>query len=708
MSRFYPILSGIYKHEKSKADSDFTETKEQEEGRMIYYRLDGFHHSENWLGAGDEEKLLRSRVRKVAGRTQVYNARLAEETYFFVSMLTTDAVKIGVIQKNVIPMEKLQKRLDSYLRDIGLKLKETVLQETTFEDIRNMLQAAWRKDTNLEDDDDVLERFNLHSLVRDFQRKSDFKEDLLPETKTKDLYDNVYRIPMRETIVPELDRICSGPDRIRPFGHPVHYFIETDDCTVRKTVVNTVLGALFNCHRLRIRRFCTLNISGTSGFSKSVLECIYSNSGGGAVILDCTDLGTDDDEDDCASTDRYTIERLSGPVRNYANSVLTIICLPKGAQKLREMFSEYLGSMTFVELKEECMADEEARNFLTLLAKDSKIRPDRNLYAELEPQKGYLVTDLRDLFNDWFNRKLKITVYPQYREMASMRKKSQETKARGSAWEELNELVGLEEAKKTIRRALNYYKAQNLFAGKGMKTDHPAIHMVFTGNPGTAKTTVARLFARIMRDNKLLETGRFVECGRGDLVGKYVGWTAPTIQRKFMEAGGGVLFIDEAYSLVDDRNGSFGDEAINTIVQEMENHRDDTIVIFAGYPDKMEEFIRKNPGLRSRIAFHVHFEDYSAQELTEIAIRMAGKNGISFTEDAIEKIRLISGNALHETGFGNGRFVRNMLEKARMAQADRLLSLDESKITRKDVTTLLAEDIEIPPQTAETARRIGF
>ena len=175
-----------------------------------------------------------------------------------------------------------------------------------------------------------------------------------------------------------------------------------------------------------------------------------------------------------------------------------------------------------------------------------------------------------------------------------------------------------------------------------------------------------------------------------------------------MEAGGGVLFIDEAYSLVDDRNGSFGDEAINTIVQEMENHRDDTIVIFAGYPDKMEEFIRKNPGLRSRIAFHVHFEDYSAQELTEIAIRMAGKNGIFFTEDAIEKIRLISGNALHETGFVNGRFVRNMLEKARMAQADRLLSLDESKITRKDVTTLLAEDIEIPPQTAETARRIGF
>ncbi len=328
-------------------------------------------------------------------------------------------------------------------------------------------------------------------------------------------------------------------------------------------------------------------------------------------------------------------------------------------------------------------------------------------YEELEQGKSYSVTELKDIYNDWFNRKLKTNIYPQYRDMVSVRKKSMENKTRGSAWDELMGLIGLGEAKRIIRRALNYYKAQRLFAEKGMKADQPAMHMVFTGNPGTAKTTVARLFAQIMKDNGLLPKGRLVETGRGELVGKYVGWTAPNIKRKFQEARGGVLFIDEAYSLVDDRDGSFGDEAINTIVQEMENHREETIVIFAGYPDKMEEFIRKNPGLRSRIAFHVPFEDYSAEELLEIADLMAGENDITLTEEAREKIRSIAEEALRVPDFGNGRFMRNLLEKARMAQADRLLEEAPDRITRKDVSTIRAEDIE-EPLTSQPVRKIGF
>lgn len=144
------------------------------------------------------------------------------------------------------------------------------------------------------------------------------------------------------------------------------------------------------------------------------------------------------------------------------------------------------------------------------------------------------------------------------------------------------------------------------------------MHMVFIGNSGTAKTTAARLFARIMKDNGLLSKGQLIEVGRGDLVGKCVGWTAQTVQAKFKVAIGGVLFIDEAYSLVDKHSGSFGDEAINTIVQEMENHREDVVAIFAGYPNKMEGFLQKNPGLRSRIAFHVPFADYTSDEISTI------------------------------------------------------------------------------------------
>ena len=260
-----------------------------------------------------------------------------------------------------------------------------------------------------------------------------------------------------------------------------------------------------------------------------------------------------------------------------------------------------------------------------------------------------------------------------------------------------------------INRALNYYKAQKLFADKGMTVDHPAMHMVFTGNPGTAKTTVARLFARILKDNNLLSKGKLIEVGRGDLVGKYVGWTAPTIQKKFREAQGSVLFIDEAYSLVDDRDGSYGDEAINTIVQEMENHRDDMVVIFAGYPDKMEGFLQKNPGLRSRIAYHVPFADYGTEELCDIANLIAKKKGLKLTEEACGKLSGIFEAARTEPDFGNGRFVRNVLEQAKMAQATRLLAMDFESLSRNDIATICAEDIEAPKVSAKPVKRnIGF
>ena len=270
-------------------------------------------------------------------------------------------------------------------------------------------------------------------------------------------------------------------------------------------------------------------------------------------------------------------------------------------------------------------------------------------------------------------------------------------------------MVGLTEAKAVIQKALNYYKMQKLYEEKGMKQDNPAMHMIFTGNPGTAKTTAARLFARIMRDNGLLSKGQLVEVGRGDLVGKYVGWTAQTVQAKFREAKGGVLFIDEAYSLADGYKGSYGDEAINTIVQEMENHREDVVVIFAGYPDEMEDFLQKNPGLRSRIAFHVPFADYSTEELCRIAQLMGNHKGVCFDADAQEKLLAVFEEARKKNDFGNGRFVRNILEKAKMNQASRLLEGNFDAITADQIKTIKAEDITPPPEVKkEVKRTIGF
>jgi SpoVK/Ycf46/Vps4 family AAA+-type ATPase len=364
--------------------------------------------------------------------------------------------------------------------------------------------------------------------------------------------------------------------------------------------------------------------------------------------------------------------------------------------------------MTIVEIQEEFVSDERAVSFLKMLAKENHIRTDKNLFSKIKEGKGYLAPDLHMIFDEWYNQKLKTLVYPQYKDISVAKREVIKAAPKGNAYDELQEMIGLSEAKSVIQKALNYYKMQKLYEEKGFKRDSPAMHMVFTGNPGTAKTTAARLFARIMKDNGLLSKGQLIEVGRGDLVGKYVGWTAQTVQAKFKAAIGGVLFIDEAYSLVDEHNGSFGDEAINTIVQEMENHREDVVVIFAGYPDKMECFLQKNPGLRSRIAFHVPFADYSAEELCEIAALIGKGKGVTLDNGAMEKLKNIFESASKESDFGNGRYARNILEQAKMNQASRLLESDFDDITKDEISTIKAEDIVISEPQTQQKRKIGF
>lgn len=279
----------------------------------------------------------------------------------------------------------------------------------------------------------------------------------------------------------------------------------------------------------------------------------------------------------------------------------------------------------------------------------------------------------------------------------------------GTAREELNEMIGLSSAKKIIHKAIAKHKINRICLEKGLKIGKSSLHMVFTGNPGTAKTTVARLFAEIMKDEKILSTGVFIEVGRADLVGEHVGATAPLVKQKFKEAQGGVLFIDEAYSLCDSYENGFGDEAINTIVQEMENHRDDVIVIFAGYPKPMQQFLDRNPGMRSRIAFEVKFEDYSTEELCEIARLMISKKKMMITDSGMKKLKKNIEIARGRKDYGNGRFVRKMLEEAEMNLAERLAQLEENEITTELLTIIDENDIpDVPQEEKMQMRKIGF
>lgn len=651
----------------------------------------------------DERERTRNEKNALRSKSRDANAKHLKKQFFFVSCMRDREIILGAVCAE--PTD-LQGQICVFLKALGLSAEKICSsEEVTFNIMQKMLRDASRE-SYIDDDDEVWEQFGLGRLVRTYSRL-DYGENLILQSGRAELYRVAGRLPTAQGLLQELDRIYAGKAKCRAIGHPVHYMVQTDDAPTRKESCRLLLQALYANKRLMNKRYSFVDIGADDDFSKLTYEQLYKSNAGGAVLVRCSLENTAEDE--YADGGQENIETLCKIAIQYRNEVLTVFCFPTECAKIKKTFYENLGTLGIIELQEETAEGARALSLLRESAEKWGVRCDRELLGKLGDGTRYSAAQLRELFDDWYNQKLKTRIYPQYRGINTVNRKIAKAAPKGRAYDELTEMIGLTEAKKIIKQALDYFKAQNLFSGKGARFDRPAMHMVFTGNPGTAKTSVARLFAQIMRENGLLSVGKLIEVGRGDLVGKYVGWTAPTIQKKFKEAAGSVLFIDEAYSLVDDRSGSYGDEAINTIVQEMENHREDVVVILAGYPDKMEEFLQKNPGLRSRIAFHVPFEDYGTKELCEIAALIAKKKGLTLDAQAREKLADVFAIAREQSDFGNGRYARNVIEKARMMQTQRLLCKDFEKVSQKEITTLCAEDIELPARMQKAERRkIGF
>lgn len=691
---------------------------------MLYYQFkvnfvakDGFVTSKSgsWRGSDHEDReAIRDRNFKLNCATIDLNEKQDYNVRFFIAEIKDTCMTLfGVIgyKNNKKPIGLATQ----FVKDLGFEISSIEGSEIKLKEFVNLAKMSDRNGF-IDDDYEVLNLSHLGSY-RNWSQ-SHYSETISPAFKSeKEILKKSKELFCGDSLKDEIDRIISV--RSSKFvGHPVHYILTVDDDELKDNIVELLTGALHKANRLKSRRVVSVYPTEMRDglFDETIVNTVdvkllndmYENIPGGAIVIS---PGSIEYETETISSEAANVDDIAKLIRDHHRDCLAILVFKRSEEKSKNKLKSALSDLKFVEIKEDAFYQDKAIEVLKNKAKADKINDIKSLLEKVPADKEqvFYISDVNKIYNTWVDERLSTEVFTQYKEIKHPEKPVQ--KNIGNAYETLQNLIGLSSAKSIINEALDFNKVQKMYTDKGLNDLKPARHMVFTGNPGTAKTTVARLFAQIMKDNKVLPNGKLVEVGRKDLVGKYVGWTAKLVEEAFQNARGSVLFIDEAYSLCDERDGLFGDEAINTIVQMMENQRDDTIVIFAGYPDKMQKFLDKNPGLRSRIAFHVNFDDYNEDELVDILKLIAKDNKVNLADDVEAKIRDILSRAIKEKDFGNGRFVRNLFERARMRQASRIVSMDQNCVDENALTTLVADDFAMPDELAnkkDSNKAIGF
>ncbi len=653
-------------------------------------------------------------ARMISIQTEELNGEQDHNVHFFVVEALPEYLKlcasIGYKNKKDPKMLALQ-----FAKDLGFDADEAEVKEIQIHTLaQNARQADCNYFINDEDEPLTLTSIGSYNMCSD-NDYSEFiaEKDYKIETAKEDAEETTCGIALQE----EVDRIYTRQEQKTFIGNPVQYILYCDDWNVAQNIAKVIVRSIHSNGRLgggRValvkpqprKRIRAIFEDSEDRLNMGIVERLYAAQRGCTLIVK---PGKTTDDDNVAQEEDFHIEELASFVNEYNVETLSILVFRKTEKSIAERLKSCTPSVRYIEIEEQPFFREKAIELLEKKAAKDSILNTCSLVSKIsEEERAYCISDVNRIYNQWLNDRLPTEVYPQYKDIKTNRIHIE--KSKGSAYSKLQSLIGLKQAKEVIQQALDFQRTQKLFENAGVGRMKPARHMVFTGNPGTAKTTVARLFAQIMKDNKVLEKGDLIEVGRKDLVGKYVGWTAKLVEEAFNKAKGSVLFIDEAYSLYEERGGLFGDEAINTIVQMMENRRDDTIVVFAGYPNKMEEFLDKNPGLRSRIAFNVHFDDYSTSELVDIFHLIADEGKILLASGVEERLSQLFEEARKGKDFGNGRYARNVFEQARMKQASRLVNMKEEELTEQAIRTLTVEDFSTAPvaTTKQESRVLGF
>ena len=333
------------------------------------------------------------------------------------------------------------------------------------------------------------------------------------------------------TLLPELERIRRPAAAPFSGGYPVHYLVQAEHFPDQQEIVGLLLQALYQAGRLESRRYCICDLDDIKGFMDVTEIC--GNAAYGALVVMAGEV---ERGGAFAKSDLNSIKLLADCFDLFGDSLQMVVCLATGAAEAREALLEQLEGTVLVELREEPATPEQARAYLRKRAKKDGVPGDRTLYRGLDDGPSLRRTELDERHRRWHDCLLRSRVYPQYAHMTPARDLAAARKPKGDAYQRLQELVGLERVKAVTDQILDYAKAQRLFAAQGMVSAMPALHMVFTGSPGSAKTTVARLLAEILEENRVLPYGRLYEVGRADLVGKYVGWTAKLVHEAFQNA----------------------------------------------------------------------------------------------------------------------------------------------------------------------------
>ena len=626
------------------------------------------------------------------------------------------------------------------LKDTENQLNEILLQNQ--KDIEEMTSKF-----NYSDDD--LKRLKA-DIEKDFNISIETPETVVLGKASKEVFEQIYQ-ELCETIIGQ-DEACRA--FTTAFRRP--YVVGSDPQKIRNSIILygsngtgrhqmvTTMGSLLKKHGLSNEVY-TLDMSRYQSSAQEILflQDIYvALSGRNPIVLIenfeeaspvfnrmLAELVL---EGNCVLSKRYTLKNnqlveatntLSGDVidRLNGNDKILVFVSEKNPTKLMDIFGKSFIDRIDDKVQTRKLDEESLLKIIDQLIDSLILRCQSQLEISLEVDPGIreylhsiyepndgvdsLTPTIKKIYNEMVDLALKYddldkvriyaddTIKAQFNETTIDLNVIENSSAeREEIQKELDDIVGLDDVKNYLLSLENLIKINQIRKQKGLKTNEISKHMIFTGNPGTGKTTIARLVSRMMKACGILKQGQLVEVTRADLVGKYVGHTAPLTMSVIQSALGGVLFIDEAYSLYRGKDDSFGLEAIDTLVKAMEDHRDDLIVILAGYTREMQEFLEANSGLKSRFANIIDFPDYTGEELMLIAKSIAKGKDYEIDEAALRPLQdyFTIIQAKGDPNSGNGRLARNLVEDAILNQSKRLLADPDAQMN-----LLLREDFNL-------------